>query len=445
MVEVFRKGRGSPRLLVVAGIHGDELNGVEAAGQIINDMNPEKGTLSVIEIANPPAYDHCSRENPDDGVDLNRCFPGEESTPSGRIAMAVFEEVKKADVIVDLHTGSRNRLFAPHVRLRVKNERQKELATATKLPVLIEDYKSKTLQAEAIRAGVPTVTIEAGEAEKIDPEYVEATKDAVKNLMVYGGMLSGKPAKSGPLYLKRERIRSPVDGTLGLYVGIGDRLKEGQLISGVNGVEIFAPFTGTVLGVWTDSYIKKGEVIANMVKDITKHELARTHLKSARYREAIRCYEEILSRDPLDDDAWLSMGGAYRALGGYEKAIECYDKAIGINPGNDDHWYYRGKAFARLSQHEEALKCFDRVLELTPTDEFSWISKAKALKGLGKGEESLKSLERAIEINDRNEDSLYLKAQILNKLGRAGELKHVISRLLEINPKHQAREEFGLG
>jgi tetratricopeptide (TPR) repeat protein len=92
-----------------------------------------------------------------------------------------------------------------------------------------------------------------------------------------------------------------------------------------------------------------------MVKDRTNHEIARSHLKSARYLEAVHCYKQMLKKNPGDAEAWLSMGGAHRALGEYEKAIDCYNKALEINPENDDHWYYRGKIFARLSNHEEAI------------------------------------------------------------------------------------------
>src|SRR3989304_6214713 len=83
---------------------------------------------------------------------------------------------------------------------------------------------------------------------------------------------------------------------------------------------------------------KETRCVKDMVKDTSGGEVARAHLKSARYKEAIKCYKKILKRNPRDDAAWLSMGGAHRALGEYEKAIACYDRAIEIIPRRGRHW-----------------------------------------------------------------------------------------------------------
>ncbi len=437
---VRRAGSGGPGLLVVGGIHGDELNGIEAARRIEKELKPERGALSVIAVANPSAYSSCLRENPDDWLDLNRCFPGDDSTRSGRLAASIFREVKKADYAIDLHTGSRRRVFLPHVRLRISNEKQKKIAAFAGLPILSEGYIANTFQTESVRVGVPAVTMEAGEAGFLSDAYVEALFEAVKRVMSGLGMIDGPVPDEKPVHVTRARVKAPAGGVVNPLAELGSHVNEGDVVAFMDGYGIRAPVSGWVLGLWKDSHIKKDETIISMVKDTTNHELARTHLKAARYAEAIKCYKELIERDPSDEDAWLSMGGAYRALGEYEKAIECYDRAIQINPENDDHWYYRGKAFSRLSLHKEALQCFDMVLKLNPRDEFAWISRAKSLTGLNSLEDALQSLDKAVDINNRNEDSLYLRALILKSLGRKKEADRALHDLLAINPHHHAGE-----
>ena len=76
-VIVRRSKQEGPVVLFSAGIHGDEINGVEIVRQIISKKinRPEKGTIICIPIINMYGFVNKSREFPD-GRDLNRVFPG---------------------------------------------------------------------------------------------------------------------------------------------------------------------------------------------------------------------------------------------------------------------------------------------------------------------------------------------------------------------------------
>ena len=56
-VEIFRAGTGStgPRVAVIAGIHGDEIEGVLAARRLLDTLSQTvvRGQVTVVPIANP--------------------------------------------------------------------------------------------------------------------------------------------------------------------------------------------------------------------------------------------------------------------------------------------------------------------------------------------------------------------------------------------------------
>src|SRR4051812_45147630 len=95
-VSVFRSETEGPVLFLQAGMHGDEINGIEIIRKLItrHDVtHPLKGTIIAIPIINIISFLYGSRELPD-GRDLNRCFPGSKNGSLGsRIAYDLMKEV----------------------------------------------------------------------------------------------------------------------------------------------------------------------------------------------------------------------------------------------------------------------------------------------------------------------------------------------------------------
>jgi hypothetical protein len=74
---VFDASEPGPTALVQAGIHGDEIAGVHALQELLEEgVRPARGRLIVIPVMNPPAYRQRQRFV-SGGLDLNRVFPGD--------------------------------------------------------------------------------------------------------------------------------------------------------------------------------------------------------------------------------------------------------------------------------------------------------------------------------------------------------------------------------
>lgn len=106
-VHVFEAEAPGPTALVQAGIHGDEVAGVHALQELLEDgLRPTAGRLIVVPVMNPPAYRARQRAAPG-GLDLNRCFPGDAASdrPEPRLARRFMDLVldERPALVVTLH------------------------------------------------------------------------------------------------------------------------------------------------------------------------------------------------------------------------------------------------------------------------------------------------------------------------------------------------------
>ena len=101
-----------PTVAILAGIHGDEYEGVIAALSLARELPGEllSGTVKIVSPAHPAAWHSCSRISPIDDANLARVFPGyQNGSATEQVAHVITEQViKHADVLIDLHSAGTN-------------------------------------------------------------------------------------------------------------------------------------------------------------------------------------------------------------------------------------------------------------------------------------------------------------------------------------------------
>lgn len=93
-----------PYILVIAGIHGNEVAGIKAA-EVLTKYTPKKGKLTIIPKSNIEACKKTMRF-PYYMQDLNRSFPGKrDGTDTEKLAYEIYTFIEKEnpDLILDLH------------------------------------------------------------------------------------------------------------------------------------------------------------------------------------------------------------------------------------------------------------------------------------------------------------------------------------------------------
>jgi predicted deacylase len=116
-VHVFQGGEAGPVAIVQAGIHGDEIAGVHALSEWLEEgIAVRRGRLLVIPVMNPPAYRSRTRMAPG-GLDLNRQFPGDADAPERekRLARRFMDLVldERPALVATLHESLKR--FHPEV------------------------------------------------------------------------------------------------------------------------------------------------------------------------------------------------------------------------------------------------------------------------------------------------------------------------------------------
>lgn len=200
-VSVFKGSQEGPKLMITAGIHGDELNGVLAAQQIIRELvgSTLKGTVTIVPTVNLPGLLNHSRDfvSSDPGscpANLNRLFPGDaHGLAAERFVASLWEHLLKhnATLAVDLHTQTRGAVYPLYVFADYRIEQCVEMARLMRPDCVLNDPGDPgILETVWNRSGIPSVTVEVGMGKVTQPEMIQRAVDGVFNILRHYDMLS---------------------------------------------------------------------------------------------------------------------------------------------------------------------------------------------------------------------------------------------------------------
>jgi len=269
-VLVVNGHRDGPVLCLTAAIHGDELNGIEMVRRVLHDLDPDElsGAVIGIPIVNLQGFRRGSRYLPD-RRDLNRHFPGNpQGSSAARIAHSLFEGIiRHCDALVDLHTGSFYRTNLPQLRADLRYSQIKELTHGFGGIVVLHSIAAPgTLRRAATDAGIPAVTLEAGEPLRLQSAKVNQGVNGIFKLldtlqMVHRVQLLGRPA---PVYYESTWIRADHGGILFTVVRLGQKVAAGDVLGTVTDPItneqnlLYSPETGRVLGMALNQVVMPG-------------------------------------------------------------------------------------------------------------------------------------------------------------------------------------------
>lgn len=96
-VTILNGEKQGKTVLITAGVHAAEYVGIQSAMELAEHLHPEKiaGTVVIVKVVNRQAFEMRSgSEGFEDGVNLNRVFPGKETgSQMERLAYAIEKEL----------------------------------------------------------------------------------------------------------------------------------------------------------------------------------------------------------------------------------------------------------------------------------------------------------------------------------------------------------------
>lgn len=281
---VFARGQqDGPVMLVLGGVHGDEYPGPLAIPRVFSELDPEvlRGTFVGIPVVNTLAWAAGRRENPADGANLARVFPG---SPEGSISEMLAHQIHrqflcKASLVLDLHSAGTNYTLprlCGYYRLEGEIGRvSREAAIAFGADVTWGTplNRGRTIS-EAVRAGVPGIYAEVPGGAACDPADEELYVNGTRNVMRYLGMLDGDYPTTAPTvspesdYDLDDPVRGHFSGVFVPTVRVLERVSAGQKLGEVRGMvgevleEVRADKDGLVFMLRIRPVVHAGDVLA---------------------------------------------------------------------------------------------------------------------------------------------------------------------------------------
>src|SRR5215468_8124895 len=261
-------GADGPRLTVLAGVHGCEYAPMAAVRRWTGALAGRelRGSVRAVPVLNLPAFRaRTPFVVPDDGKNLNRCFPGDPAgTVADRLANAAFTElIVGSDALVDAHAGDMVEALEPFALYDAgpSEDKARELAVAYGLGYVIRQEAGPdravggTTSASAAEIGIPAIIAESGECGLVQQDAVDRHVRGLDRVLALLGIADDPAAGDAapPTYLTRFQWLNCDDaGWWEPAVRPGEMVTAGQTlgtVSTLDGARVLQTITAPADGV----------------------------------------------------------------------------------------------------------------------------------------------------------------------------------------------------
>ncbi|WP_252024218.1 succinylglutamate desuccinylase/aspartoacylase family protein [Vibrio sp. SCSIO 43136] len=284
-VIVHKASDEGPRIMVSAGVHGDELNGVLVAQQIAREIGHEvvAGCIVVVPAINLSGILASSRDfigsDPDASpANLNRFFPGKaDGDAANRYLHKLWNHLLhgNADMVIDLHTQTRGATYPLYVFADFRIPAALEMARLMQPDVILNDPgDAGVLETVWNENGVPCITVEVGTGKVTQPQYIARAVEGVKRILIQHGVITGEKIEVCAAPIEGDTITSirAMQGGLTLSrVEMLQKVEEGDLVAeqydafGQLVQQYRAPHAGTVLSYNSDALRDAGALVVRLI------------------------------------------------------------------------------------------------------------------------------------------------------------------------------------
>lgn len=282
-----------PRLALVAGLHGNELNGVFVLARLADFLNSvyagKRGNQAlrervlVIPAVNTLGVNARSRTWPFDKIDINRLFPGcSEGETAQRIAAATLRVTRQAYYRVDIHTSNLDIEEMPQVRLYDPNDDERATACLFGLPAVIERPSNPIFTTNLVHAwrefGGENFVIQSGQAGNLQNQHCEVLFRALVAFLDRTGIVEGLTLAEDEedlRYFSLNQTFAMLSEHAGIFVSrlevgrwihAGDSI--GHIYDGFTGdirSEVLAPVSGLLSSLRRQPWLFEGDLIARIL------------------------------------------------------------------------------------------------------------------------------------------------------------------------------------
>ncbi|KAI9498660.1 hypothetical protein BDB00DRAFT_798987 [Zychaea mexicana] len=279
---VCRGAEEGPVVGITAAVHGNELNGVPCIHRVVSEIDVKKlqGTVVAVPCVNMVGYLQFKREFAD-GRDLNRQFPGKEDGFASQVYCyhLMNKVISQFNYLIDLHTASFGRINSYYVRADMNDSGSAILARLQQPQIVLHNSgQDGTLRSAAAARGIKAITVEIGNPQLFQNQYVQWSYMGVMRILDNLGMftlnLGPDQVMLGPpntvLCSKGFWIYTRTGGVLEVYPGVNTIIRKGDVIARIKNIfgnvvdEYRSPCGGIVIGRSSNPVAMSGDRILHL-------------------------------------------------------------------------------------------------------------------------------------------------------------------------------------
>ena len=284
-VRVFKGKQAGKRVVITAGVHGDEQNGILTAQKLARELTKKEiaGAVTIIPTVNLSGIARHSRDfhsaAPDSSsANLNRVFPGSpDGDDASRYANSLWENLLKpnADFAIDLHSQTSGSAYPLYVFADYRLPDAIRMARLVNPDVILNDPGDPgILETVYNRAGIPSITIEVGIGRYTDLTMIDRATQGLLNILSAYEVISGESNHQQRECVEGNHIvsvRAKQGGFVICHVELMQKVTKGQVLatqynSFGDEVEVYtAPLEATVISHNVESVRAPGSLVVRLI------------------------------------------------------------------------------------------------------------------------------------------------------------------------------------
>ncbi|GLK74596.1 succinylglutamate desuccinylase/aspartoacylase family protein [Ancylobacter dichloromethanicus] len=266
-VTVAKGAKPGKRVVLVSGVHGDEMSSIHTVQSVMNQLDPAQmsGTVMAVTDVSRAAMEGMQRRWPNAGrgadlIDMNREWPGNENglTAPSRHAGLLFNRLLRpnADAAIDFHTGTTGfdvtafnigGMDVPEVKAMVELYPVGQIFDNHVYPGVLHNA--------FMDVGIPAFTPEIGAARVLDIEMIALFVEGTMNVLKHHGIVAGPMGRTGKdvdVFVGNSAfpILATEGGIVEHLVRLNDKVEPGQKVAIQRDSfgEVVAEYTSSVAG-----------------------------------------------------------------------------------------------------------------------------------------------------------------------------------------------------
>jgi uncharacterized protein len=284
-VTVAKGTKPGKRVVLVSGVHGDEMSSVHTVQTVMNQLDPREmsGTVMAVVDVSRPAMEGMQRRWPNSGrgvdlIDMNREWPGNENGPTApsRHAGLLFNRLLRpnADAAIDFHTGTTGFDVTAFNIAAMDVPEIKAMVDLYPVGQVFDNHVYPGVLHNAfVDVGIPSFTPEIGAARVLNPEMISLFVEGTMNVLKHHGILAGpigRTAKDVDVFIGNSAlpILASQGGLVEHLVKLNNKVEAGQKIAiqrnsfGEVVAEYSSSVAGEVTGQRSDAMSEPGNPLA---------------------------------------------------------------------------------------------------------------------------------------------------------------------------------------